>query len=330
MVIMCPCGVVLRFYNIPGTGERLAYGHRLIDEVLQDPSCPDSVFVLYDIGCVFKKYLRARMGTEYDRLTFGIGIFHVYAHEYACQVKYSPRFLEGIGWKDGEVCERLWSSLRHEIPANRSSSSYARLQNLTHGAIELGEARFLATSKSICQSFANAFVIEMEAEATLEILQKEGISEEYIEDQLQRMRDYFSSRQSAFSVDINDDIFATIRALRNARVYLDVLTRKGTVDARTVETSIKFLGSGRINAEWTANSLVTKIDHLLVKSGDTWDLWEGVNGEPGPLYLEYQNKSALSDIRKCKQVIWEEGFKRILESANLHGSLSGITCAPQY
>lgn len=71
---------------------------------------------MYDIACTLKGYLRARMEkTEYERLIFGVSLFHCYGHELPCQVLYSPRRLAGVGLTEGEACERNWSKTRYCI-----------------------------------------------------------------------------------------------------------------------------------------------------------------------------------------------------------------------
>jgi hypothetical protein len=158
----------------------------------------------------------------------------------------------------------------------------------------------------------------------LRILSEDGdISEDIIAEQLERMKDYFSTRQAKYAVDVNEDIYISMLSLRNAREYLDVLLRKGVAEARMIECGIKHLSNNRIGVEGTAYTLVNKIHHLLKKTGNCWEDWEKANGELGELYLEYEKKHALSEIRRCKAEIWEEGFKRVLESARLHGTLSG-------
>lgn len=42
---------------------------------------------------------------------FGTSVFHAYVHEWACQIKFNPRFNKYWGLSDGEGLERLWSFL---------------------------------------------------------------------------------------------------------------------------------------------------------------------------------------------------------------------------
>jgi len=315
----------LKLWNIEKTGERLAYGHQLIEEILADPSCPEKIYVLYDVGCVFTKYLRARMSKEkFDRLTFGIGIFHVYAHEYGCQVKYSPRSLEGLGMMDGEICERSWSELRHLIPSCRTSSKYVRLQVLTHAAIDLSETRFLSMSKTMCRSLASAFVLVKEAEDALQVFADQGIDRATIVEQFNRMTAHYSARQANFAVDINEDIFVKVLAYREAKKLLVELTKTGAKDDQTVKDSVKHLVAGRIDSEWTAHTLRSKIEYLLERAKQEFEMWEKDNGDPGELFLEYEKKYRFSELRRIKHLIWEELLNRSFESARLYGSLSGF------
>ena len=93
----CRHDIVLRVFNVVGTGERQQYAHLLLRNIMEDNSCPDKVFILYDISCSFSKYLETRMPPEaYGRLTFGVSIVHAYAHAYSCQVLYSPRTITCI------------------------------------------------------------------------------------------------------------------------------------------------------------------------------------------------------------------------------------------
>jgi Kyakuja-Dileera-Zisupton transposase len=42
-------------------------------------------------------------------MVFGIGQFHVHGHQESCFGRFSPVFIEGIGWVSGEIVESNWS-----------------------------------------------------------------------------------------------------------------------------------------------------------------------------------------------------------------------------
>jgi Kyakuja-Dileera-Zisupton transposase len=326
---LCRCGAPLRVYNVSKTGERLAYGHRLIDEILEDPACPKQLFILYDVNCQFSKYLKSRMDrSEYAKLKFGIGIFHVYAHEYACRLFYSPRVLVGIGWIDGEICERFWCWIMHLIAPNRSSSFYTRLQTLTHAAIEIGEARFLAMGKVLCQMLANAFILKQEAEEALTTLQEHGITLEIIKDQHEKMKDWFRERKAAASVDRLEDLFRYLRAFYKLRNSLRELLTIGEKELETLERRVDEL-TGRVDedAELQGYGLYHKIARLLQKNNESKDDWMTPEGEPGSKYLHFEKNHRLTEARQVKAEFWEHRVLRTLQSENLHRRRQGLSLA---
>ena len=257
--------------------------------------------------------------SEYAKLKFGIGIFHVYAHEYACRVFYSPRVLVGIGWIDGEICERFWSWIMHLIAPNRSSSFYTRLQTLTHAAIEIGEARFLAMGKVLCQMLANAFILKQEAEEALTTLQEHGITLEIIKDQHEKMKDWFRERKAAASVDRLEDLFRYLRAFYKLRNSLRELLTIGEKELETLERRVDEL-TGRVDedAELQSYGLYHKIARLLQKNNESKDDWMTPEGEPGPKYLHFEKNYRLTEARQVKAELWEHRVLRTLQSENLH------------
>ena len=112
---------------------------------------------MYDIGCVFDKYLKARMPMdEYNRLSFSVSIFHIYGHEFKYRALYNPRRTSGAGLTDGEGNERIWSKARnsyfrsldqliqrHLVSSIRASSGGSRIQFLTSNFIKIGEMQRL-------------------------------------------------------------------------------------------------------------------------------------------------------------------------------------------
>jgi len=54
----CKHDIILRLHNIPGTGERLEYAYNLLKSILADPTCPQTLVLLYDISCKFSKYVK--------------------------------------------------------------------------------------------------------------------------------------------------------------------------------------------------------------------------------------------------------------------------------
>ena len=136
-----------------------------------------------------------------------VGIFHSYAHEYACQVLYSPRMIEGMGWTDGEDVERLWSESRHVVAANRVTGAYTRRQTLTNLYLAIGQSRVrnfphtarkklreMLKRQQLVQNELNSFC--MMSNITIVELIKEVAS----------MKAFFLQPLSSSSIHIEDDI----------------------------------------------------------------------------------------------------------------------------
>jgi Kyakuja-Dileera-Zisupton transposase len=71
----------------------------------------------YDISCSYCVNLVDRIQKSEGRLSipetlgmvFGIGQFHVHGHKESCFGRFSPVFIEGVGWVSGEIVESNWS-----------------------------------------------------------------------------------------------------------------------------------------------------------------------------------------------------------------------------
>ncbi|EJD33737.1 hypothetical protein AURDEDRAFT_177179 [Auricularia subglabra TFB-10046 SS5] len=84
----------------------------------------------YDIGCFTDRtrqlYDVLPAGFS-DQVVFVTSAMHAYAHQWTCQLFYSPRMKKGIALTDGEGVERLWSALRMPISKLRSVSRRRRI-----------------------------------------------------------------------------------------------------------------------------------------------------------------------------------------------------------
>jgi hypothetical protein len=83
----------------------------------------------YDIGCSFASTVQSSsLGPRFQELgsRFCVNAFHGYAHNYRCQVKNHPNFVEGMGLEDLETLERVFSSSNHVAPLTRYASAYNR------------------------------------------------------------------------------------------------------------------------------------------------------------------------------------------------------------
>ena len=61
---------------------------------------------------------------------FGLSVFHAYAHNWLCQMRFNPRLIKGFGYSDGEGTERFWSFLAPLIKLCRTANASLRLSNI--------------------------------------------------------------------------------------------------------------------------------------------------------------------------------------------------------
>ncbi|PLW42937.1 hypothetical protein PCASD_04711 [Puccinia coronata f. sp. avenae] len=124
----CCHDVPLLYTNIYKTGEKLYYPVSFLSQIFQD--FPQSkIGILYDIGCQLETHIKKRefFINQQSSLLYGTSVFHAYAHQWSCQVKYNPRLNKWWGLLDGEGLERLWAFMSSLVAPLRVSTRLHRL-----------------------------------------------------------------------------------------------------------------------------------------------------------------------------------------------------------
>lgn len=104
-----------------------------LSEAIKSVTGVKRLLIMYDVACQYHKKLRKRFADS-ESLTWpadvlvywGIGLFHVHAHQHDCLPKFSPSFIPGAGTVDGEIIETLWSSLNRIGGSTRAMTSAHR------------------------------------------------------------------------------------------------------------------------------------------------------------------------------------------------------------
>ncbi|KAF9504092.1 hypothetical protein BS47DRAFT_1374422 [Hydnum rufescens UP504] len=99
MALLCRHDIALYVANMRTAGEKQFYAFALIMALFKE--LPEWWTV--GIFCI----------------VFGVLVFHVYGHQWTCQLWYHPQKSEIWGLSDGEGCERFWSELQRLIPSLR-------------------------------------------------------------------------------------------------------------------------------------------------------------------------------------------------------------------
>jgi hypothetical protein len=78
---------------------------------------------------------------------------HGYAHNRACQLSHHPKYVDGTGIEDFEVCERFFSLSNNCAGVTRYTTSFHRRQILDTHFRDSDDARRLAIGKFIYQNY---------------------------------------------------------------------------------------------------------------------------------------------------------------------------------
>ncbi|EMD34765.1 hypothetical protein CERSUDRAFT_54749 [Gelatoporia subvermispora B] len=141
MALICSHDIPLFLVNIDTPGEQQKYILTLLIWLFKFLPPNATVCGLYDIGCVIERSI-----ARYDllppeiasRLLWAVSAMHAYGHEWVCQLVYNPRLQPGLGLRDGEGVERLWSRLCVFILVTRTSARSRRIWILDRQAHAIG------------------------------------------------------------------------------------------------------------------------------------------------------------------------------------------------
>ncbi|KAF9503322.1 hypothetical protein BS47DRAFT_1374480 [Hydnum rufescens UP504] len=111
--MLCQHDIPIFLANMWTAGEKQFYVFALLDALIKHLPPRWRIGALYDIGCQIDQSLKKWdfLPGWLGRLEWGVSIFHVYGHQWTCQLWYHPRKNEIWDLSDGEGCEWFWSEL---------------------------------------------------------------------------------------------------------------------------------------------------------------------------------------------------------------------------
>jgi hypothetical protein len=264
-----------------------------------------------------------------------IGIFHCFAHDYQCQIRFSPRMIDGMGWTDGEDVERLWCDCRHIIAANRNATAYTRRQTFTNLNMAIARSRVRNFPHASRKKIRKMLKIGREAERQLELYCKENnVSVETLMQEAVSMR-AFLLQSSDSTLHIEDDICEHLLAIEDFRMFerVNELARETCGQAwMDLKLKIAWKTNGRISQglETTRDVLEQNVIKLLANAGLTMEDWikDGVKTQ---LYLDCSEKIFLTNLHRQKLEIFRVLVLRKQEWEDLHNSSAhGILSIPSF
>ncbi|KNF04564.1 hypothetical protein PSTG_02474 [Puccinia striiformis f. sp. tritici PST-78] len=95
---------VISFCNICKAGEGQGLSMSIIKSLFANIKPSVNVGVLYNIGSTLGKFLeKCGLLTVYlPQMTFATVVFHLYVHNWPCQLQFNPQHNNGWGLNDGE------------------------------------------------------------------------------------------------------------------------------------------------------------------------------------------------------------------------------------
>jgi hypothetical protein len=109
-----------------------------------------------DIGCSFSSTIASsslRPEAERLRLRMAVNAFHRHTHNRACQLRFHPLYLDGLGLEDLETCERIFSASNSVARLIRHASYFhwSQFLNLHFDQWDLEKYTELSTHAVILQ-----------------------------------------------------------------------------------------------------------------------------------------------------------------------------------
>ncbi|KAJ7717766.1 hypothetical protein B0H14DRAFT_3521899 [Mycena olivaceomarginata] len=173
---------VLWLVNMHSAGEKQFYVIALLETFFQHIPRDIHVGLLYDVACAFERSCLkwGFLDRFMDRLVFAVSVFHVFGHEWACQLLFHPRKRWGFGFSNGEGAERFWNAIRHLITHLRICGYHNRLYTLDSQIEQADKASLLHLGEWIARRYKHS--LGKRAEATKALCEC-GKSKDVLRDQ---------------------------------------------------------------------------------------------------------------------------------------------------
>ncbi|KIY46451.1 hypothetical protein FISHEDRAFT_47269 [Fistulina hepatica ATCC 64428] len=227
----CRHGFILWLADMVQSGELAKYPLAMTAKILD--VLGDSNILAYDIGCAFEGTLsRSSLApkVEEKKLRCCVNAFHGTAHNAACQTKYHPDVIEGMGLEDLETCERVFSSSNQVARPTRYATAFHRHQFIDLHFRQWDEDKYMNLGKMLYDNYRQALsIIDTESDAVSEAAKALNVNPDDFEHWEKEQAAYFSS-----SIEEPEEIVL-------AMAYVELLQQLRDVDASYNQRSATFI-----------------------------------------------------------------------------------------
>jgi len=257
-----------------------------------------------------------------------LGLFHAYAHEYSCQILFSPRNILGVGWVDGEACERFWSAIGHFVATLRHSTAYSRRQTLTHASLYVADMRHRGLAANFETMFTNVFQnIGKLTREVGEYCRETFMNKDELLLEGDKMKKFFEG-PTRLSVSEEDQICELIMALQSFEVLnaahapVSQSRRDRQISQQAIRLYVRISTGGRIDHQLDSDPAELRRSLELKLAKGNWDYghWIDDHGEPTELFRHYMREYDLRHLKLMKFRIWQALVNRKGEFQQLYGS----------
>lgn len=155
------------------------------------------ILMAYDIGCSFTSTLaHSSLSSKAQELRFRLCVnaFHGYSHNYACQMKNHPNIIEGMGLKDLETLECIFSSSNQLARIIHYSSAFERRLYIDTYFHQWDEDKYLNLGQMLLNNYKQALLIKSEESVMLaETMQSANITHENLAEWKEDQQHYFAT-----------------------------------------------------------------------------------------------------------------------------------------
>ncbi|KAJ7742756.1 hypothetical protein B0H14DRAFT_2407117 [Mycena olivaceomarginata] len=191
-LVLCRHGLVLVIADMIRSGELAKYPLAVVEELLDTFGM--NLGVGYDVGCHFGATVaNSSLGDEAreKNLKCLVGSFHGHAHNRLCQLRFLATYVEGMGLKDLEGCERFFSRSNGLAKSCRYASRFHRQQEISTYTKHFDSFETYANlSKFLCSNYRQALTILKMAGALRTWMRHEGV------DSVDRFHEWLTEERS--------------------------------------------------------------------------------------------------------------------------------------
>ncbi|EIW74729.1 hypothetical protein CONPUDRAFT_32522, partial [Coniophora puteana RWD-64-598 SS2] len=243
-------------FFVPGTGVDIHLGERFctIDWAIYMGSLWFlgllHLLWLYDIWCIYNAKLKQRF-SDSSTISFppgltiagGIGQFHVHGHKGDCYARYSPLFILGAGWVDGEILETLWSMLNEISRSTRAMTTSHRKEVLDDHMDDSNWKKLIRIALSLASKWRKAVQEFVESQDVLADLSEVAGSE--------RVQEWTAQLDQAYK-DRADDV----KSMDILTVHFPEVPSQAQIEEELTKNSPRASAvKGMTSAEWLSEGL---------------------------------------------------------------------------